>query len=156
MYIYRVSQKFSSFDYNIYHRTCTRYKICFFIYHEKNFNKSSTHFFRDTILFLDLFVTHKRIVAIATIVTELPIVPFLTCFFFCEGKCRSKFPKFLGHPVCVFRGGRSTNRCNRSRYSTLVTTPFNLGMEVREFPSGFGELISKLSLSLRIFDNDRI
>ena len=71
---------------------------------KKNFNKSSTHFFQDTILFLDLFVTHKRIVAIATIVTELPIVPFLTCFFFCEGKCRSKFPKFLGHPVCVFRG----------------------------------------------------
>lgn len=48
------------------------------------------------------------------------------------------------------------NRCNRSRYSTLVTTPFKFGMEVREFPSGFGELISKLSLSLRIFDNDRI
>lgn len=68
---------------------------------KKNFNKSSTHFFRDTILFLDLFVTHRRIVAIAT---ELPNVSFLTCFFFCEGKCRSKFPKFLEHPVCVFRG----------------------------------------------------
>lgn len=116
---------------------------------------------------LFLFVFHTRIVAIATAVTRSS-VSFLNNFvnkpvtkIFAKENCCLKSPKFSGHPVCACiqrRGGRKIHEsvCNRSRYSTLVTTPFKLGIGVREFPSGFEELIPKLSLSLRIFDNDRI